>query len=282
MNVCVKDLLQWGQKELLCVSGDGAQKEARLLLMHILDADPIALSVKYQETVSFEKINRFKSAVAQRKHKQPVSQIVGWREFWGRRFKVTPDVLDPRPETEALIELALKGPVPSCVLDLGTGSGCILLTLLLEWSEVCGVGVEYSKKALAVAGANADKLCLTHRARLIHSNWFENVQGRFDLIVSNPPYISAEAMRTLDRGILDWEPHVALTSGGDGLASYRHIAQNVANYLNPNGMLLVEIGWDQSERVLDIFTAAGFGDCCCVKDITGKDRVVRVCKHAEA
>ncbi|MEH6361575.1 MAG: HemK family protein methyltransferase, partial [Amylibacter sp.] len=137
-----------------------------------------------------------------------------------------------------------------------------------------GVGVDQSEKALLVAQDNCRTLGLADRVTLKQSSWFSDVTGKFDLIVSNPPYITAEAMLTIAPDVRDWEPRVALTPGGDGLDAYREIARRVGQYLTPNGRIFVEIGWDQAQSVLDIFDEAGFSDSLCVRDLAGKDRVI--------
>jgi len=270
----VKTLLQWGLTQLSPVIKDGATTDVRVLLAYTIGIDRGLLGARSQEAVTSEQVRRFKTAIVQRMKHQPVAQIIGVREFWGREFAVTPDVLDPRPDTETLIEEVLKGGAATNVLDLGTGSGCILLTLLAEWPDARGMGVDQSKKALMVANDNCRSLGLTDRVTLKQSNWFSDVAGKFDLIVSNPPYIAADAMLSIAPDVRDWEPRMALTPEGDGLDAYREIARRAGQYLSPNGRIFVEIGWDQAQSVLDIFTETGFSDGLCVQDLTGKDRVI--------
>lgn len=274
MTQTVKTLLQWGLTQLSPVIKDGATTDVRVLLAYTIGIDRGLLGARSQEAVTSEQVRRFKTAIVQRMKHQPVAQIIGVREFWGREFAVTPDVLDPRPDTETLIEEVLKGRAATNVLDLGTGSGCILLTLLAEWPDARGMGVDQSKKALMVANDNCRSLGLTDRVTLKQSNWFSDVAGKFDLIVSNPPYIAADAMLSIAPDVRDWEPRMALTPEGDGLDAYREIARRAGQYLSPNGRIFVEIGWDQAQSVLDIFTETGFSDGLCVQDLTGKDRVI--------
>ncbi len=274
MTQTVKALLQWGQTQLSPVIKDGAATDTRILLAYAMDINRGLLGARLQDAVTPEQVIRFKATIAQRMQHQPVAQIIGVREFWGRDFAVTPDVLDPRPDTETLIEEVFKSGTAANILDLGTGSGCILLTLLAEWSDARGVGVDQSEKALLVAQDNCRSLGLTERATLKQSDWFSDVTGKFDLIVSNPPYITADAMLTIAPDVRDWEPRMALTPGGDGLDAYREIARRAGQYLTPNGRIFVEIGWDQAQSVLDIFAETGFSDGFCVQDLTGKDRVI--------
>ncbi len=215
----------------------------------------------------------FEVAVAKRVQRQPVSQIIGRRAFWRHEFTVTPDVLDPRPETETLVEAALAEPF-SRVLDLGTGSGCILISLLAERPGATGVGTDVSERAVLVAGENAARIGVADRLILPLSDWYDDIGGRFDLIVSNPPYIAADEMAGLAPEVRDWEPRGALTDEGDGLAAYRAIAAGAANHLTPGGRLLVEIGPTQAASVTAIFRRSGFLDIGVQSDLDGRDRVV--------
>lgn len=212
-----------------------------------------------------------KQALEARAARQPMSHITGQRLFWGRAFAVTPDVLDPRPETETLIAAALAAPFAS-VLDLGTGSGCILLTLLAERPAASGLGIDLSAAALAVAQKNAAALGV--QANWGQGSWFGPVQGRFDLIVSNPPYIAADEMAGLAPEVQHYEPHLALTPGGDGLDAYRIISAQAAAHLHTGGRLLLEIGPSQARAVAGFLKAAGFTKIEILPDLDGRDRVV--------
>jgi release factor glutamine methyltransferase len=249
-----------------------AAQDAAILLAHVLQVGRADLALlSPQNELTSQQADAFEAAVMARAARRPMSHIIGSRLFWGRRFIVTPDVLDPRPETETLIGAALEQPFAS-VLDLGTGSGCILLTLLAERSAALGVGIDLSAKALEVAARNASALGVT--AELLLGSWFEPVQGRFDLIVSNPPYIAEAEMEGLSPEVLQYEPHMALTPGGDGLAPYRIIAAQAAGHLNDGGRLMVEIGPTQGQSVSALFAAAGLVGCRILCDLDGRDRVV--------
>jgi release factor glutamine methyltransferase len=215
----------------------------------------------------------FSALIVARMARQPVSQIIGSRAFWGRRFAVTRDTLDPRPETECLVESCLDLPFAR-VLDLGTGTGCILLTLLAERPSATGVGTDVSQAALDVANTNAQSLGVHHRAIFVASDWFASVTGTYDLIVSNPPYIASGEMACLAPEVHDWEPHLALTPGGDGLDAYRAIAAGAARHLASGGCLLVEIGPSQGSAVVAILQASGFATVSVRPDLDGRDRVV--------
>lgn len=216
---------------------------------------------------------RFNAAVLERAAGRPVSKIIGARAFWKHDFEVTDDVLDPRPDTETLIEAALAEPFES-VLDMGTGSGCILGSLLAERPQALGVGTDISPEALAVARRNLERLGVADRAGLKLSDWFSDIGAKFDLIVSNPPYIAAHEMADLQREVRLFDPRMALTDEGDGLAAYRAIAAEAAEHLTAGGRLMVEIGWAQAADVAALFEAAGLLEVSVSKDLNQRDRVV--------
>lgn len=267
------DAVRFAIPRLRAAGVEDAARDARLLLGHALGIAPNRLTLHMADLLPPEAAARFEAAIAARAARQPVSQITGQRLFWGRPFRVTRDVLDPRPETETLIAAALAAPFAR-VLDLGTGSGCILLTLLAERPGASGVGVDLSDAALGVARANAAALGVNDRADLRASDWFAQVAGRFDLIVANPPYIAAAEMPGLAPEVRDWEPHLALSPGGDGLDAYRAIAAGVGAHLAPGGRLLVEIGPTQGAAVSALFHTAGLQGVAVHPDLDGRDRVV--------
>jgi len=248
-------------------------RDARLLMAHALRIAPDRLALVLRDPFPAEAALRFDAALGQRAARVPVSQIIGRRAFWGREFRVTRDVLDPRPETETLIAAALEAPFAR-VLDLGTGSGAILVTLLAERPAATGLGVDLSPAALAVAAGNAAALGVAARAELRSSDWFAAVEGRFDLIVSNPPYIAEAEMADLSPEVREHEPRMALTPGGDGLDAYRAIAAGVGAHLTPGGRVLVEIGPTQGAAVSALFAAAGLTGVAVRPDLDGRDRVV--------
>ncbi|MFN5828672.1 MAG: peptide chain release factor N(5)-glutamine methyltransferase, partial [Rhodobacterales bacterium] len=211
--------------------------------------------------------------VTARVARQPVSQIVGGRLFWGRWFRVTPDVLDPRPETETLIAAALDGEF-SRVLDLGTGSGAILITLLAERGAATGTGVDLSPKALSVAAANAAALSVAGRATFVQSDWLSAVSGRFDLVVANPPYIAEAELPGLSPEVRLWEPRLALTPGGDGLDACRSILRDVRSVLLPSARVLLETGASQGDAVAALCQSAGLQAVTVLQDMDRRDRVV--------
>jgi release factor glutamine methyltransferase len=252
---------------------EGAARDLRLLLAFAIGIPADRLTLVLQDPLSDPAIARFDAAVAARVARQPVSQIVGGRQFWGRWFRITPDVLDPRPETETLIAAALGGAF-SRVLDLGTGSGAILITLLAERPLATGVGVDLSTQALSVAAGNAAALAVADRAVFQHSDWLRDVRGRFDLVVANPPYIAEDEMPGLSPEVRGWEPLLALTPGGDGLEAYRRILLDIGSVLAPSGRLLLETGALQGAAVAALCRGAGLQAVTVLQDMDGRDRVI--------
>jgi release factor glutamine methyltransferase len=252
---------------------EGAGRDARVLLAFALGVTPDRLTLHLPDEMAGAQAEAYEAALAAREARQPVAQITGRRLFWGQWFRVTRDTLDPRPDTEALVAEALAEPFLK-VLDLGTGTGCILLSCLKGMPMARGVGVDISEAALAVAGDNSSDLGLRDRARFLHSDWFGAVRGAFDLIVANPPYIAADEMPGLAPEVRDWEPHLALTPGGDGLEPYRIIARGAPARMMPGGRLLVEIGPSQGEAVSALFRAEGLEGIRILPDMDGRDRVV--------
>jgi len=248
-------------------------RDARLLLAHAASVDAARITLIAPEEIAPEIAERYEHLVALRAVRVPVSHLVGERAFYGRGFKISREVLDPRPETETLIEAALAAPFER-VLDLGTGSGCILVTLLAEQQTATGVAVDLSEGACLQASANAVLHGVAARAEVLHSDWFEAVEGRFDLIVSNPPYLAQSEMQEIAPELALHEPAMALTDGADGLTAYRQIASRAQEYLSFEGRVLVEIGWQQGAAVRDIFKAAGWADVVILPDLDGRDRVI--------
>lgn len=248
-------------------------RDARLLLAHAARIEASRITLIAPEELSPDIAERYDQLISLRAIRVPVSHLLGEREFYGRRFRVSGDVLDPRPETEVLIEAALSEPFDR-VLDLGVGSGCILITLLAERSSATGVGVDLSEAACLQTSANAVQHQVQNRVDIWQSNWFGAVDGEFDLIVSNPPYISLSEMDGLSPEVRDHEPRMALTDEGDGLGAYRHIAASAPDYLAPAGRILVEIGPTQARYVSALFDAAGLADIRVIPDLDGRDRVI--------
>jgi release factor glutamine methyltransferase len=248
-------------------------RDARRLFSHALGVVPGRLTLVLPEPVDPATQTSFEGLITRRIAREPVSHITGTRAFYGRDFKVNGAVLDPRPETETLIEVALSLPF-SRVLDLGTGSGCILLTLLAETPGSTGLGIDVSAAACEVAGQNAKVLGLDQRAQFQLGNWHDGPLGQFDLIVANPPYIALADMAGLSPEVRDWEPRIALTDEGDGLGAYRAILKGITKHMPKGARLIMEIGAQQAEEVSVLVLTAGFPAVDVIQDLDGRDRVV--------
>ena len=255
-----------------------AARDARLLAAHVCEIDPSRVTLFEMDEVSEAAIARFDDAITQRLNHRPVSRIIGVRQFWGRNFQITDDVLDPRGDTETLIAEALKTSAKR-ILDLGTGSGILGITLAAERLDAFVVVTDISKAALLVAKNNAKRHHVEDRIEFIESDWFDSLHGKFDLIISNPPYIAENEMDALERDVINFDPKIALTPGGDGLAPYRIIAGQAQNYLSENGRVILEIGYLQGNDVQNLFLNAGFVSVQVLQDLDGKDRVI-VAKRA--
>jgi len=252
---------------------DDPGRDARILLAHAAKIEAARVTLIAPENLEPEIAERYEQLIALRAIRVPVSHLLGEREFYGRRFKISREVLDPRPETEILIEAALAEPY-AYFLDLGTGSGCILVTLLAERETAVGQGTDISEAACLQASANAVLYGVQARAQISCGNWFDGISGRFDLIVSNPPYIARDEMPGLADEVRLHEPDLALSDGGDGLGAYRKIAAGVMDHLEPGGRLLLEIGPTQGVKVMELLAQAGLRDLRIVPDMDRRDRVV--------
>lgn len=272
----VQQVLQAGTKKLKTARIENAAKDARLLLSHAFGCEASRLFLMHEDDVPEDVLAKFERSLSAREQFQPISQIIGGREFWGRWFEVTSDVLDPRPETETLVELAIKSVHANSILDLGTGTGVLAISLAAELPKSHVVATDISSAALAVAMRNAEIHKISKRIEFSQSDWFENIGGKFDLIVSNPPYISAKEMEELALDVKNWEPELALTPGGDGLSAYREIASKLRSFLNNDGLGLFEIGYAQGQDVCEIFIANGFGNVRVEQDMNGHDRIIVV------
>jgi release factor glutamine methyltransferase len=252
------------------------RNEARLLLAHVLHRDHWWLVAHDDYELTPDESGHINALAARRRAGEPVAYLLGEREFYGRVFRCTPAALIPRPETELLIDLALQrlpADFAGSILDVGTGTGCIAITLALERPQAQVTALDVSADALALARGNAESLGASH-VRFIESNWFSAVDGNdlFDLIVSNPPYI-APGDAHLSQGDLRFEPSVALVDAVDGLESYRRLASGARRHLPADGWLIVEHGFDQGGTVPAVFAENGFVDVQTVADLAGHPRI---------
>jgi release factor glutamine methyltransferase len=254
-------LLQAGGAALRKAGLETAALDGRLLLQAAAKISREEIIADPDRFVADDEAERFWGYIDRRKAHEPVSKILGQREFYGRPFHVTRDVLDPRADTEALIDLCLSHVPrdrPIRILDLGSGSGAIAVTLLCELAEASGVAVDVSGAALEVTKRNAESLGVSSRLQTIASTWFQGVEGTYDLIVSNPPYIAAAEIATLPRDVRQYDPVLALDGGEDGLDCYRQIAAGASSFLRPSGFVAVEIGAGQKQDVAGVFGQYNF------------------------
>ena len=255
MAVSIGEALHIASDTLSNAGVPEARKEARSLLAHVLEVDWALLLTHPEKPLADPSLNRFRELVQRRSSGEPAQYITGSQDFYGRRFEVNGDVLIPRPETEGLVETALSfvssTQSPFWVCDVGTGSGCIAITMLCERPFARALGVDISEAALEVARRNAKAHNVVDRISFIRSDCFDELPGAsaFDLIVSNPPYVSARVMSGLQREVRDYEPRVALTPGEDGLTIIKRLITDAPRFVTPGGHLVIEIGFDQSEAI---------------------------------
>ena len=252
---------------------EGAARDARILTAKALGTPISELSLKINEQVPEKIIADLEKLTLRRIDKEPISKILGKREFWGRSFSINKNVLDPRADTETLIEFVIEKPVKS-VLELGTGSGAIAVTLACEWKHVHLTAVDISEDAISMAKINAEKFNVQNKIHFLKSDWFETVRGSFDLIISNPPYIGLIEKDEIAAEVVKYDPEIALFAGRDGLEAYKRIIPNLTKFLNPDGLVILETSASQSYQVKNMMNAVGFIDAKIVKDLSGKDRLV--------
>jgi len=283
--VSVSELQREMRRRLDEAGVETAALDARLIVQHELDLTHEVLIADPDRQVGQAEIDAINASVVRRLDHEPVSRIIGEREFFGRSFIVTPDVLDPRPDTETLIEQVLDiarletmqtGQLR--IADIGTGSGAIIATLLAEVDYASGVAVDISAAALEVARLNAASLGLGQRLEFVQTSWLEGVTGRYDVIVSNPPYIETSTIKSLPPQVARFDPMLALDGGADGLTAYRMIAPQAFDCLETGGYLCLEVGAGQATMVLELIDECGFMDSGPVPalrhDLAGHARVV--------
>jgi release factor glutamine methyltransferase len=269
---------------------DSPDLDARLLLGHVLGLDHAGLVHDGERALGDAEIAGIEALAARRLTGEPVARITGVKEFWGLPFQVTPAVLVPRPDTETVVETALalidRDSARSRhlriadlrIADLGTGSGAILIALLHELPNACGIGTDCDAAALATARANAGSLGVAARAAFIACDFGAALRGSLDLVVANPPYVATEEIAALAPDVRDFDPRAALDGGPDGLAAYRTIMRDARRLLAPRGHLVMEVGAGQSEAVAALAAAAGLGSIAIAPDLAGIPRTVSACR----
>jgi release factor glutamine methyltransferase len=286
----ILELLRWATTYFTSHGIEQPRPTAEVLLAHILGCRRIDLYLRYDQPLHRDELAGFKQVILRRVNAEPVAYITGEKEFWSLSLSVNRDVLIPRPETECLVEAALrlmpKGPCgsregsrPCRVLDLGTGSGAIILALASERPDARYFALDRSPTAVAVARSNASHLGLEGRVRFLVGDWFSSIHPavRFDLIVSNPPYVRRDAIPGLQPEIHRYEPHGALDGGPGGVDDLERIIQGAGTHLTPGGYVILEMGWDQRPQVERIAAAAaGYEAPVFFKDYAGLDRVIQL------
>ena len=278
----IQKLLNWITEYLTQRDVDAPRLSAELLLSSVLGLKRIELYTQYNKPVAPEQLEQLRGLVKRAGRHEPVAYLVGKTEFYSLEFDVTPDCLIPRPETELLaqraIEFLRQRSGPQSVCDLGTGCGILAVTIARNVPDAKVVATDISEPALAVAARNIEKHQLQDRIELRHGDLFEPLVAKldqFDLLVSNPPYVSAAEYAALDKNVKDYEPRLALYAGADGLDVYRRISEKAEQFLKPDGLLLLEIGYTQGDAVRALLEHPGtFADIRVEKDLNRNDRIV--------
>ena len=287
MNISVQDLLASSRKRLKLESIDTANIDSILLLSNLLSVSKEYLVINNQKILTESEYNDYMELIERRIKGEPVSKIVGRREFYGREFIVNRDVLDPRPDSELIIdtvkELFTNKEESLNFLDLGTGSGCLLITLLLEYKKSRGIGIDISEKAIVIAKKNSHLLSVKKRSSFIVSDWIEAIDhSDFNVIVCNPPYIPQTQINNLQTEIKNFEPRLALDGGEDGLDYYRRIVKDSVNYLRVGGSLILEVGDGQADEVTRLIDHCGCFECLnVVSDLNNRPRIVTGAKKSQ-
>jgi release factor glutamine methyltransferase len=254
------------------------RRRARRLVASALDLAPAELLAHPERVIDEQRVDYVRLALGRMADREPLSRILGRREFWGLEFALSPETLDPRPETETVVEAVLRADLgcaaPLRFLDLGTGTGCILLALLSEFPAAIGFGLDIASGAANTARRNAEALGLVERARFLVGNWGAAVSGKFDVVVSNPPYIARPALADLPREVALCDPRHALDGGSDGLDAYRSFVPELLRLLKPGGMFACEIGAGQASAVATLLRANGLAIDGCKRDLAGIARCV--------
>ena len=273
----IKNILNSGQNILQQNKISNAQLDAEILLSCSIKKDKKHIILNPNEILRTDQINKFKNLIERRKKGEPIAYLIEKKEFWRNEFYVNKDVLIPRPDTELLIEEVLKiYPMNSHaqVLDIGTGSGCILLSIIKERPNFYGTGIDISQKSINVCKFNASKLNLINKTKFIHSNVDNFKLGKYDLIVSNPPYIELLSLKYLEKDVVNFEPKLALSRGFDGFSEIKKVIKKASKLIKKNGKFILEIGFNQKNRVKDKLKKEGFYINKAIKDYGKNDRCI--------
>ena len=253
-----------------------ARRDARVLMAHVLGVDSAVVLGHPERHASAAQRRRFQSFVERRAAREPVSRIIGEREFWGLPMAVSPATLDPRPDSETLVEAVLAEiddrHAPHALLDLGTGTGCLLLALLSELPHATGLGLDCCEDAVATARRNAVNLGVSDRSAFHCGDWADGIDGTYDIVVGNPPYVRDGEVDQLAPEVARYDPRAALAGGPDGLSAYRTLVPAIRDVLAAGGLAAVELGAGQAAAVADIATAGGLAPLRRVRDLSGVER----------
>jgi len=253
------------------------QLDSEILLSKSIKRDKKHIILNPKEILNSEQLVKFKSLIERRKKGEPIAYLINKKEFWKDEFFVNKDVLIPRPDSELIIEQVLKiylKDVQLQVLDIGTGSGCILLSILKERSNFYGTGIDISKKSINISKFNAKQLNLTNRVKFFHSSVDNFNNGKYDIIVSNPPYIEQLSLKYLERDVVNFEPKLALSGGFDGFSKIRKVINKASILIKKNGKFILEIGFNQKNKVIKILKEEGFYVNKAIKDYGNNDRCI--------
>ena len=264
-------------KNFLISGIETAELDARLILKEILSFDDKELIINENYHIPKGFIKEIFAIEKRRLKGEPISKIFKKRDFYKSTFIISNDVLDPRPETELIVEIAnnfIKKNEVKNILDLGTGSGCILLSVLKENKMINGLGIDLSKEAINIAQKNSKKLQLDKQSNFLISNWMEAINFKYDIVVSNPPYIASKEIEKLSKEVKNFDPFLSLDGGDDGLNCYRVIVEDLKRVINKNAIIIIEIGYNQSNSVEEIFKNNDFKLLKKYNDINGLDRVL--------
>jgi release factor glutamine methyltransferase len=279
------DLISQSVVRLGQANVDNPGLDARLLAAHALNCDRATLLAQNMRTLADHEVSAIRTLIDRRAAREPVARILGLREFRGLPFALNEATLEPRPDSETLVEAALHEAggwggtpanlqPPASLLDLGTGTGCLLLALLHEWPEATGLGIDIAPRAVEQAGENAARLGLDNRAAFRVGDWLEGVEGPFDVIISNPPYIASAELDGLMPEVREHDPPAALDGGADGLDPCRLIIPQLPGFLRPGGLAVFEVGYNQAAAVASLFRQAGFINIRTRRDLGGVERCV--------
>ena len=253
------------------------QLDSEILLSNSIKRDKKHIILNPKEVLNSEQLRKFKSLIERRKKGEPIAYLINKKEFWKDEFFVNKDVLIPRPDSELIIEQVLKiysKDIQLQVLDIGTGSGCILLSILKERSNFYGTGIDISKKSINVSKFNAKQLNLTNRVKFFHSGVDNFNNGKYDIIVSNPPYIEQLSLKYLEKDVVNFEPKLALSGGFDGFSKIRKVINKASILIKKNGKFILEIGFNQKNKVKEILKQEGFYINKAVRDYGNNDRCI--------